>query len=48
MVFGLGNSDTIGAINVDWPGGKEETFTIKKVKQYYRIVQGEGLSELVY
>ena len=48
IVFGLGNSDTIGAINVDWPGGKEETFTIKKVKQYYRIVQGEGLSELVY
>jgi len=48
IVFGLGNSDTIGAINVDWPGGNEETFTIKKVKQYYRIVQGEGLSELVY
>ena len=48
IVFGLDDAKMIAAIKVDWPGGKEETFTIKKVKQYYRIVQGEGLSELAY
>jgi len=48
IVFGLNDAKTITAIKVNWPGGKEETFTIKKVKQYYKIVQGEGLSELAY
>lgn len=48
IVFGLNGSDKIVSLSVCWPGGQEEIFTLKKVNQYYKLVEGVGISKQVY
>lgn len=48
IVFGLDDAEMIDVIKVRWPGSAEESFSVEKVNQYFRIIQGAGLSELDY
>ncbi len=48
IVFGLNGSDKIDFLSVCWPGGQEEIFTLKKVNQYYKLVEGVGISKQIY
>jgi len=48
IVFGLNDTEMVDAIKVSWPGGNEEIFSLKNVNQYYKIVEGTGLSERKY
>lgn len=47
--FGLGTSDRIDRVVVDWPSveGKSETFTGLTANQRFRLVQGGGQAEVV-
>ncbi len=43
--FGLGDSETIKSVKVQWPGGETETFTNLEVDQRYRLIQNNGNAE---
>ena len=40
--IGLGDSGAIDEVTVHWPGGKSETFTGLKTKQWFTLRQGTG------
>jgi hypothetical protein len=40
--FGLGNAPSVEDVRVRWSSGREETFTVSKVNQRVRLVEGTG------
>jgi hypothetical protein len=40
--FGLGQATTVDAIEVHWPGGKVENFTVPGVDRIVTITEGSG------
>ena len=40
-VFGLGKAAKIDRLTVEWPAGKEQTWTDVKVDKYWRLIEGE-------
>lgn len=43
LYFGLGEHETVDALVVRWPGGREESFAGLEARQLVRIVEGRGL-----
>ncbi|MEO8735012.1 MAG: CRTAC1 family protein [Edaphobacter sp.] len=41
--FGLGDSTTIGPIEIHWPSGAKEKFTVTKVDQIVTLTEGNGI-----
>jgi enediyne biosynthesis protein E4 len=40
--FGLGSVQTVDAIKVRWPNGREETFTARAINQIIELKEGMG------
>ena len=40
--FGLGQATTVDAIEVHWPGGKQEKFTVTGVDRIVTLTEGTG------
>ncbi len=45
--FGLGKATTLGAIQVNWPGGKTETFSGASINQRFLLTEGKGIVHAV-
>ncbi len=43
--FGLGASAAIEKVEVYWPSGRKETFSVPGVDRLVRLVEGEGVVE---
>jgi hypothetical protein len=46
--FGLGQSSTVDSVEVHWPDGAVDHFTLPGVDRYFVIEQGKGLIPSVY
>jgi len=40
--FGLGDATTVDSVEVRWPSGAKEKFSIPKVDQIVTLVEGKG------
>jgi enediyne biosynthesis protein E4 len=43
--FGLGASSTIDQVEVHWPSGNKEKFSVPGVDRIIKLVEGEGVTE---
>ena len=48
MHFGLGDSKTVDKVEIRWPDGAKETYTLPAVDRYFAIEEGKGLVPSVY
>ena len=48
MHFGLGESTTVDKVEIRWPDGVKETYTLPNVDRYFAIEEGKGLVPSVY
>ena len=46
--FGLGASTTVDQVEIHWPDGAKETYTLPGVDRYFQIEEGKGLVPSVY
>jgi hypothetical protein len=46
--FGLGESTTVDKVEIRWPDGAKETYTLPGVDRYFAIEEGKGLVPSVY
>jgi hypothetical protein len=46
--FGLGESATVDKVEIRWPDGARETYTLPSVDRYFAIEEGKGLMPSVY
>jgi hypothetical protein len=46
--FGLGQAATVDKVEIRWPDGAKETYTLPGVDRYYTIEEGKGLVPSVY
>jgi hypothetical protein len=46
--FGLGESTTVDKVEIRWPDGVKETYTLPGVDRYFAIEEGNGLVPSVY
>jgi hypothetical protein len=46
--FGLGESTTVEKVEIRWPDGAKETYTLPSVDRYFAIEEGKGLVPSVY
>lgn len=46
--FGLRSTTTVDKVEIHWPDGKQETFTLPSVDRYFAIEEGKGLIASVY
>ena len=46
--FGLGRSTTVDKLEVRWPDGVKESFTLPGVDRFFAIEEGKGLVPSVY
>ena len=46
--FGLGESTTVDKVEIRWPDGAKETYTLPSVDRYFAIEEGKGLVPSVY
>jgi hypothetical protein len=46
--YGLGASTTVDKVEIRWPDGSKETYTLPGVDRYYAIEEGKGLVSSVY
>jgi len=46
--FGLGAASTVDKVEIRWPDGTKETYTLPGVDRYYAIEEGKGLVASVY
>jgi hypothetical protein len=46
--FGLGESTTVDKVEIRWPDGAKETYTLPGVDRYFAIEEGKGLVRSVY
>lgn len=48
MHFGLGESTTVDKVEIRWPDGAKETYSLPGVDRYFAIEEGKGLVPSVY
>jgi hypothetical protein len=46
--FGLGAKTVVDKVEIRWPDGAKETYTLPGVDRYYAIEEGKGLVQSVY
>ncbi len=46
--FGLGATTTVDKVEIHWPDGAKESYTLPGVDRYYAIEEGKGLVPSVY
>jgi enediyne biosynthesis protein E4 len=46
--FGLGETATVDKVEIRWPDGVKETYTLPSVDRYFAIEEGKGLVPSVY
>jgi hypothetical protein len=46
--FGLGTTTTVDKVEIRWPDGAKETYSIPSVDRYFAIEEGKGLVPSVY
>ena len=46
--YGLGDATTVDKVEIRWPDGAKETYTLPGVDRYYAIEEGKGLVPSVY
>jgi hypothetical protein len=46
--FGLGEATTVDKVEIRWPDGAKETYTLPSVDRYFAIEEGKGLVPSVY
>jgi enediyne biosynthesis protein E4 len=46
--FGLGATTAVDKVEIRWPDGAKETYTLPGVDRYYAIEEGKGLVQSVY
>jgi hypothetical protein len=46
--FGLGSATTTNKVEIHWPDGVKETYSLPGVDRYYAIEEGKGLVPSVY
>jgi hypothetical protein len=46
--YGLGVTTTVDKVEIRWPDGVKETYTLPGVDRYYAIEEGKGLVPSVY
>ncbi len=45
--FGFGNASVIDSLIIKWPRGLVQTFTNVNINKFYKIIEGQGLNEVV-
>jgi hypothetical protein len=46
--FGLGDATTVDKVEIRWPDGAKQTYTLPAVDRYFSIEEGKGLVPSVY
>ena len=46
--FGLGQTTTVGAVEIHWPSGLHENVTLPSVDRYFVVEEGKGVIPSVY
>ena len=42
ILFGLGDGEEVRAVEVHWPGGRQELFSAVEIRRYQNLTEGEG------
>ena len=48
MHFGLGEGTTVDKVEIRWPDGAKETYSLPSVDRYFAIEEGQGLVASAY